>query len=89
MTAFDVKALHDLCSNNKALLEKSGVAGCFYCCDTFHPSEVKEWIDGGDTALCPKCGIDSVLPSASVALSPALLLAMNEHWFAYSKFVRG
>jgi hypothetical protein len=28
----------------------------------FDVREIEEWIDGGQTALCPHCGIDSVLP---------------------------
>lgn len=43
--------------------------GCFYCCETFEPAEITEWIDptaddpqSGETALCPRCGIDSVIP---------------------------
>lgn len=48
----------------------SDVCGCFYCCRTFGPGDIREWIDVDDsgvaqTALCPHCGIDSVLGSAS------------------------
>jgi hypothetical protein len=36
----------------------------------------------GVTALCPRCGIDAVLPSAvPVALTAELLAAMHAHWF--------
>ncbi|KAB0489149.1 cytoplasmic protein, partial [Pseudomonas vancouverensis] len=39
-------------------------------------------VDGGNTALCPKCGIDSVIGSASNApVNPEFLLKMYEHWF--------
>ncbi len=38
--------------------------GCYYCGRIYsvamHP--VEEWVDGGFTALCPKCGIDAVIP---------------------------
>lgn len=59
---------------NRKLIEKSGTpvypgksipafCGCYYCCRTFSASEIKEWTDRGETALCPKCGIDSVVVS--------------------------
>jgi hypothetical protein len=38
------------------------------------------WIDNGHTALCPHCGIDSVLPD-TVPLEAAFLEAMRKHWF--------
>lgn len=33
---------------------------CYRCCTKFIASDIKEWVDGGETALCPNCGIDSV-----------------------------
>jgi hypothetical protein len=37
--------------------------GCFYCLKIFSPAEIEEWtLDG--CALCPHCGIDSVLPES-------------------------
>jgi hypothetical protein len=66
----------------------SEVCGCFYCLQTFSPGEIEEWVDEehgtdvGRTALCPRCGIDSVIPSASgVPITHEMLLRMNLHWF--------
>jgi hypothetical protein len=39
----------------------SEVASCYYCFTKFHPSEVSEWCDGTQTAICPYCGIDAVV----------------------------
>jgi hypothetical protein len=60
--------------------------GCFYCCAAFPPSEIKVWTDEwegvGQTALCPHCGIDSVIGSESgCAITPGFLAAMKAHWF--------
>jgi hypothetical protein len=46
------------------------MCGCFFCLATFPPGEIKDWVDEnedgvGQTALCPYCGIDSVIGSAS------------------------
>lgn len=43
---------------------------------------IQEWIDDGDTAICPSCGIDSVIGSASsYPITPEFLTAMQKFWF--------
>jgi len=42
---------------------------------------VTEWVDE-DTALCPVCGIDAVLSSASDSISPETLEQMHTRWFS-------
>jgi hypothetical protein len=66
----------------------SDVCGCFYCLQAFSPGEIEEWVDEahgtdvGRTAICPRCGIDSVIGSASgVPITHEMLLRMNLHWF--------
>jgi hypothetical protein len=44
-------------------------------------SEIAEWIDDGQTALCPRCGIDSVLPVIDGKPDVVLLWAMHRYWF--------
>lgn len=74
---------HEHSSNHRSKLSESSFAGCFYCESIFSPSEVKEWIDGGETALCPKCGIDSVIGDRSgFPITAKFLSAMNRRWFA-------
>jgi hypothetical protein len=46
-------------------LEHSDGCACFYCFETFSPSEITTWVDDDKTAICPKCGMDSVIGSAS------------------------
>jgi hypothetical protein len=39
---------------------------CGCCClQTFAASEVIDWVDDGDTPLCPCCGIAAVLPGVT------------------------
>lgn len=52
---------------------------CDLCVRYIDPSEMTEWMDGGITAMCPQCGIDSVIPADGV--SPTILKAMNDRWF--------
>lgn len=85
-------SIHQFSSRNRDLLSRSEQAGCFYCQSLFDPAEITDWVDGpqlvtgdtadGVTALCPRCGIDAVLPSAAVSLSKEMLAEMNAHWFS-------
>ena len=73
---------HKHCIRHRAEVEASIMCGCFYCFALFRPTEITEWTDAGQTALCPKCAIDSVLGSASgYPITPEFLHHMHEHWF--------
>lgn len=80
-------AAHGHSIRHRVEIEESDTCGCFYCCCVFPPSEIEEWIDDGETeaeqtALCPHCGIDSVIGSAAgYPINPELLGRMNRHWF--------
>ena len=43
-------------------LERTKRCGCYYCISIYFSTEIKEWVDSEKTAICPKCGIDSVVP---------------------------
>jgi len=62
---------------------RSGRCGCFHCKKTFIPSDIEDWTDDGQTALCPKCGIDSVLGDKGVigAADEDFLRQMRRQWF--------
>lgn len=56
--------------------------GCFNCLKIFRPEEITHWTDGDDTALCPHCGIDSVIGSESgYPITKTFLEQMQCHWF--------
>jgi hypothetical protein len=64
----------------------SEVCGCFSCLAVFPPGALEAWVDAtegvGQTALCPKCGIDSVIGSRSgYPIGPEFLGEMRKHWF--------
>jgi len=56
---------HHHSGNNKEELKKSDKCGCFYCMRIYKASQIKDWTDGGETALCPYCMVDSVIADAS------------------------
>ena len=71
---------------------KSQECGCFYCLEIFSPDEIDDW-HGEDCkeyeplALCPKCGIDSVIGDKSgFPIKHAFLLKMREFWFSPSEW---
>ncbi len=75
-------AAHEHCSTNRAEVERSEVCGCFYCMSVFPPSRITEWIDEGQTAICPECPVDSVIGSASgFPITREFLEKMHSHWF--------
>jgi hypothetical protein len=78
----NLEAAHKHCSHHRAELEASEICGCFYCLSTFPPSAISEWIDDGQTAVCPSCPVDSVLGSASgYPITRDFLQLMHDHWF--------
>lgn len=68
---------------NFAEIKSSQECGCFYCLKIFKPKEIKNWIrdKNGKTALCPYCGIDSVLPDKSVSFDLDFLEEMHKLFF--------
>jgi hypothetical protein len=67
---------------HRAEVEASDRCGCFYCERIFAREQIEEWTDDGDTALCPHCGIDAALGSASgYEISAAFLSQMHAAWF--------
>lgn len=75
---------HKHCADHRAEVAASVVCGCFYCLEAYAPGEIQDWLEeGAGTALCARCGIDSVIGDASgfpVADRP-FLEAMHEFWF--------
>ena len=77
---------HSRSSNHREQVLASVRCGCFHCLQVFAPSEIDEWTDelSGSpvTALCPRCGIDSVIGwAAGFPLTPEFLTEMQEYWF--------
>jgi hypothetical protein len=83
----NVREAHTHSSHHRAEILASTLCGCFYCCATFRPDAIEEWTDSdaagvGQTALCPKCGIDSVLGDKSqFEVSKEFLKLMKSFWF--------
>jgi len=74
---------HQHASQHRGELEASTRCGCFFCFRTFSPVSIKAWIDASQTALCPGCGVDAVIGSASHRIDDAFLRRMHGQYFAY------
>lgn len=87
MALFDIQPIgpveaHAFSFRNRSKLEQDLECGCFYCMKIFPANEIEEWEDDGETAICPYCGIDSVIgESSGYPLTEADLKEMHLHWF--------
>jgi hypothetical protein len=80
-----LKSAHRHCANHQEEVEASEMCGCFYCCEVYPPSEIDGWLEElNGTAICPRCGIDSVIGSASgyPVAEKDFLHAMRRLWFS-------
>ena len=81
-----LKAVYSHSIRNEESILKSDFCGCFHCISILAATDIKssEMVvekDGFKTAICPICGIDSVLGDSSVEITAELLGAMNEYYF--------
>jgi hypothetical protein len=79
-----LKEAHAHSIHNRAELRQSTSAGCFYCLATYPATSIRDWADPeDDTALCPRCGIDSVLGDTTglPVADRGFLSEMKEIWF--------
>ncbi len=71
--------------NNEIEIIRSKKCGCYFCTKTYNARKVTEWEqgDGGRaSAICPECGMSTVIGDASgVPLSKDLLKEMHEVFY--------
>jgi hypothetical protein len=76
----EASRLHRHTRMNREELEASEACGCIACERIYFPSEIVDWVD--ETALCPHCGVDAVVGSASgIPITPGVLRRAHERWF--------
>ncbi len=79
----DYISAHQFSSNHRQQLLSDKKCGCFYCLKIFDPKEITNWIEDEEgTAICPYCGIDSVIgESSGYPITEEFLAKMQNHWF--------
>jgi len=81
-----MERMHSLCAGNHSLIGPDTRCGCFYCRQIYPGRAVSDWLDSGQTARCPHCGIDAVIMDSPMGeIDEKLLKEMNEHWFAVTE----
>ena len=85
-----LKTAHKSSIRHKKEILESNLCGCFCCCLTFPPTEIDQWVKDGkeetdETAICPKCNIDSVLGNRFPVSDESFLIEMEKMWFGIRK----
>jgi hypothetical protein len=70
-------------SNHRENLLADEKCGCFYCLTIFNPKEILDWVeDISATALCPYCGVDSIIgESSGYPITKEFLSEMHNYSF--------
>ena len=71
-------------TGNKLAIKESDYCGCYQCLtNNIDPTKITTYVDDkeGGTALCPHCGIDSIIPNSP---TDADLQAAHDVWFKES-----
>lgn len=76
----ELELAHKTSVQNRLSLENSDLCGCFYCLKIFSPAKIEAWLDEDQTALCPMCGIDSLLTDKRW-ITKEFLYRMQIRWF--------
>lgn len=66
---------------NRKDIEKSKLCGCYHCTEIFAVNEITQWTDQNETAICPKCAVDAVVPDAVFFFDKDLLIKAQKYWF--------
>lgn len=87
MSEFTLRELdtaHKKAFQNEPLVQIAKDCACFCCLEHFPPSAIYGWVDDKlhRTAMCPKCGIDSVLTEETLDRVPDdFLKALQKVYF--------
>ncbi len=78
----ELEKVHAYSFNNKDSIIKSDRCFCFHCKKIIDNSEIINYVDTENTALCQYCGIDSLIPdSIDVNIDEKLINDMHNYWF--------
>ena len=80
------KAHREGATRNWGQVRMSTLVGCFCCLEVMPSESIVEYCferDGDRTAICARCGTDSVLGDAGdFPVDAEFLRAMNMYWFS-------
>lgn len=67
-----------LSKNNRMAVQEASFVGCYYCLSVYAAYMVEDFVDDGQTAICPHCYVDAVLPGP---VTKEELQLANYKWF--------
>ena len=80
--AAQLKKLHTYSSHNRNLIAVANKCYCFHCKAALDRHEIEDYTDNGQTAICPKCRIASIIPdSIEDSIDENVIAEMQEYWF--------
>lgn len=59
----DFRTASELSLKNRSMIKEGVPCGCYFCLQIIDGSVIEEWTDNGETALCPRCTIDAIIPN--------------------------
>lgn len=81
-TESELKTIHDHSFKNRKEITESTKVTCLFCGKTYGANKIKEWVDDEQTAVCPYCGVDSIVGDKSgYKFSRELLAELHKYWF--------
>jgi transcription elongation factor Elf1 len=74
---------HKRSSKHREEILQSKECACFCCLKIFIASDIIKWLDNQQTAICPNCGVDSVIGDKSgyPITDIEYLKMMKKYWF--------
>ncbi len=81
---YSIQDAPELSANSyESITSDEAPCGCYFCCRVFPAGNIKSWIseykNNTRYALCPHCGIDSVIVNID---DTRFLINAHERWFA-------
>lgn len=70
--------------NNENHVHSSDKCGCFHCLSIYDASQISSYDQ--KNAVCPHCGIDSVVPDSCCPVNRTFLQDMFNHFLAVKEF---
>lgn len=67
---------------NRQFMTPGTACRCFHCLRVFPADEISHGTDDGKTALCPHCGVDSVLPGGADQLTDDPIRQLHATYFS-------
>ena len=77
-----LEKLHTYSANNKRTIALASKCYCFHCLAVLEPEAITDYLADEQTAICPKCGVDAILPdSIEETIDENIIAEMNAYWF--------